>query len=419
MLSIKLRLIGEEEEQPPEGIEATIKIDREIDYESLKNEIEKTIFIPSSHQEITFQGGAKLEHIRSPLSNCQFGQVLQIKHTSLGRWLELKKTVQKFVQLQESDEKKLQFQIAQDLIQTLMTSKFFVSYYFLNDKFHKIHRTLYRRYDKKDEEIQTTVKSYFEKLFADKNPIFTFSKKTEGTRAGTICTIQCQGTTEKYYCKTNHDGGHRNSPSRSEIDLRELFIYKLLESVECGAKVRFATSSIGSKSVIYICSMEVPGFETFKEKEEKETNLSNYTKPAVHILTLFTVLNLSDCHSENVGTDEHNSPFVIDFFLGPLGIRDLERDFLSRIRASNNINQKVDELAFETKLKIAVDFLMKIELKKKIDDVHQNFKEGDKKIFEENDIHFSKSKTDDLDEYVEHVKKNADKFFNYSRTTSS
>lgn len=40
-----------------------------------------------------------------------------------------------------------------------------------------------------------------------RNPNFHFADKTEGSRAGTICTIKYEDTVERFYLKTNHDAG--------------------------------------------------------------------------------------------------------------------------------------------------------------------------------------------------------------------
>uniref|UniRef100_A0A1I7TIC9 PI3K/PI4K domain-containing protein n=1 Tax=Caenorhabditis tropicalis TaxID=1561998 RepID=A0A1I7TIC9_9PELO len=304
--------------------------------------------------------------------------------------------------------------MANDYIKVLDDSKFFIVYAGLIGNLFTIQKTLYERYDKKSETIKNTIETFFEELLMGKKPKFSFDKKTEGTRTGIICTIEHQDTVKRYYVKTHHDAGRSVNALQEGLDIRELFVYRLLERLGVGATIQFPTSTVGSKCFMYIAGLQIPNFKTLDEVEREEDDYAHYVHPAIQMLTLFAVLSIGDRHSKNVGVGNDKSPFIIDFCMNNLEVRDLDRDFVLRIRHSNKINNLIDEYSFKECVDIAVDFLKKIGFEKKTDEAVQYFIENDKKAFEENNLHFSQDITDDLKQYIQVVKQNLNKFFAYS-----
>uniref|UniRef100_A0A1I7TIC8 PI3K/PI4K domain-containing protein n=2 Tax=Caenorhabditis tropicalis TaxID=1561998 RepID=A0A1I7TIC8_9PELO len=272
--------------------------------------------------------------------------------------------------------------MANDYIKVLDDSKFFIVYAGLIGNLFTIQKTLYERYDKKSETIKNTIETFFEELLMGKKPKFSFDKKTEALQEG--------------------------------LDIRELFVYRLLERLGVGATIQFPTSTVGSKCFMYIAGLQIPNFKTLDEVEREEDDYAHYVHPAIQMLTLFAVLSIGDRHSKNVGVGNDKSPFIIDFCMNNLEVRDLDRDFVLRIRHSNKINNLIDEYSFKECVDIAVDFLKKIGFEKKTDEAVQYFIENDKKAFEENNLHFSQDITDDLKQYIQVVKQNLNKFFAYS-----
>jgi hypothetical protein len=108
---------------------------------------------------------------------------------------------------------------------------------------------------------------------------------------------------------------------RYNVDLKELFVYKLLEKLGVGAKITFLTNSCGSRWTIYIASEKIANFKTIEMIEQthannklaKSTDLEKYVNPAIQMLALYTIMELSDYNSDNIGIDADGSPFILDF----------------------------------------------------------------------------------------------------------
>lgn len=57
------------------------------------------------------------------------------------------------------------------------------------------------------------------------------------------------------------------SAIRFNLDLIELYLYKLLESIGVGAKIIFIPNCVASKSIIYIASEWISDLKTFHSTE--------------------------------------------------------------------------------------------------------------------------------------------------------
>lgn len=133
--------------------------------------------------------------------------------------------------------------------------------------------------------------------------------------------------------------------ARYNLNLNELFIYKLLERLGVGAQVEFVTNDCGSRWIVYIGSKRIDNFKTIGLIEEmkklEETmitkptdsiDLSRYIKPVVQMLFLYTVLELGDHHQENMGINMDGLPFIIDFICVPIDTFDVKKNFYTKIR---------------------------------------------------------------------------------------
>jgi len=124
---------------------------------------------------------------------------------------------------------------------------------------------------KEKENMKQTITDYFKELFnqnedAISSPI-EFKEKQNGVQKGFIVTIK--GTT--FYIKT-HSGGPRSTTSyisTKAVDIKEVFVYKLLELCNIGPKVHFCKRSVKD---FYIITEDLKendySFETFSQVVE-------------------------------------------------------------------------------------------------------------------------------------------------------
>lgn len=102
--------------------------------------------------------------------------------------------------------------------------------------------------------------------------------------------------------------------TREDLNLKELFAYKVLEGLGVGAEVHFIDKHLGLRFIVYIASREIASFRTINEIESNETDdLCKYTTSVVQMLFLYTILNMGDHHSNNMGLGENGTPYIIDF----------------------------------------------------------------------------------------------------------
>lgn len=99
-----------------------------------------------------------------------------------------------------------------------------------------------------------------------------FKPKESGTRAGIVVAVTCHDEVTTYYMKTYHHAGAGFSipPYKTEkihlSDLREMFVYRLLELLGVGPIVFFP---------LYFASTNIPFIATREVKEFKKMNQIN------------------------------------------------------------------------------------------------------------------------------------------------
>ena len=123
--------------------------------------------------------------------------------------------------------------------------------------------------NKEQENMKQTVTDYFKELFnEDAIPPIEFQEKNNGVQKGFIVNIK--GTT--FYIKT-HSGGPKTSTisfkSTKAVDIKEVFVYKLLELCNIGPTVHFCKRSVKD---FYIITEDLKendySFETFSQVVE-------------------------------------------------------------------------------------------------------------------------------------------------------
>lgn len=92
--------------------------------------------------------------------------------------------------------------------------------------------------------------------------------------------------------------------------------------------IYLASKKIGNNfaTIGFIEGMKQEGVEQYKK-----INMNELLKPVVGILSLYCILHMEDNHADNIGVDEDNSPFILDFCFRPINSFDIERDFRDRV----------------------------------------------------------------------------------------
>jgi len=119
-----------------------------------------------------------------------------------------------------------------------------------------------------------------------------FENRSGGNRRGCICEIELEDITVKYHIKTNHRAGAQESDTHEDLDLKEMFAYKLLEKLGVGPEIHFIADELDSRWILYIASRDIPDFKTIKQIEWEEDNLRKYVIPVAQMLALYTILDM-------------------------------------------------------------------------------------------------------------------------------
>ncbi|ULT83923.1 hypothetical protein L3Y34_012902 [Caenorhabditis briggsae] len=89
-------------------------------------------------------------------------------------------------------------------------------------------------------------------MFEGQNPEIEFEITNDGTRLENICKITVNAITYKYKIKANHGAGGNNKASRWDLDIIELYCFKLLESIGVGPKTVIIPKCGASEPLFYI-----------------------------------------------------------------------------------------------------------------------------------------------------------------------
>ena len=117
-----------------------------------------------------------------------------------------------------------------------------------------------------------------------------------------------------------------------------MFAYKLLEKLGVGPEIQFIANELDSRQILYIADTDIPNFKTIKQIEWKEeVDLSKYAKAVTQMLSLYTVLDMTDDHSANMGVDINGSPFIVDFIIRGYPLDNVKTDLHDNIRETKKI----------------------------------------------------------------------------------
>jgi hypothetical protein len=197
-----------------------------------------------------------------------------------------------------------------------------------------------------------------------------FSNKNSGIQTGLVCKVKSPHSSIRYFVKTHQYGPtSEQSKCMQPPDGKELFVYKLLESIEVCPEVHFILPSHGSKRTIYIATKEVDlclisnlrlqttsssssscrkeSNRTSEHDNESAADSRHTTFPigtitnttSLHQMDLLArILCLSDCttNSSNCGQIMNTgAPVIIDFRIETQN-NYFKPDILQRFLSSNN-----------------------------------------------------------------------------------
>lgn len=231
--------------------------------------------------------------------------------------------------------------------------------------------------------------------------------------------------------------------TRSDIDLKELFAYKVLQGLGVGADISFVPNHTASKWMVYIASKEIADFKTLGKLEllETEDKLQNYSSIIIQMLSLYSIMMMSDHHLGNMGIDECGKSYIIDFCLIGQTSFNIKKDFYQKVVGSKKIKWVlvfptfpiITTLSFskilgtfEENIVIAKKFLQKLKFIDKVEEIFGTFMDENATILN-NLVFENERKTDDLATYKQKIKDNAKSledfigwtYRSFSRTISS
>ncbi|CAB3402095.1 unnamed protein product [Caenorhabditis bovis] len=398
MVLVTIRLVGEEKDR----LFKRIELDPQIQVDDLVKKIESLTNILPKFQEIKFRGD-ELPDVERPLQDIKFAEELVVKHSHLGHWNAYLNRVEEFKNAQVKKTKKSSAESAQRFYDLLLGSSFFTVYPNFDIAVTKHHKPISKYLDKHTYWIQNAARNFFAlSMFKGQNPEIEFEETNDGTRSAVICKITVNSITHKYRIKTNHNAGECGQASRWNLDLIELYCYKLLDSIGVGPNIVFIPNCVASKTILYIGSKWLADFQSFNSTEEVNTTEISHAVVQIHFLAVF--LSLGDMHEENFGINESCHPIILDFMMSNYG--DPKHKFLHEDNVIRSIRAReiLHNCDSTTRLQIVKDAIRKWNLIDKLGEVLELMCK-EKEDFGLKMLDFDK-KIRDLEEFVEKVRSN-------------
>ncbi|CAI5456120.1 unnamed protein product [Caenorhabditis angaria] len=270
----------------------------------MKDEIASLFDVPSQYQRLFHENGNPIGRadLNGPIS--QMGlhhmDVLVVTHGQLEMWITYTDLVRDFANCQYSASKQTIAETAMDHFNSMSKGKLFSGYSAFYKEFSKLHAPISKYLDKQTKWIKAAACSYFKlSMFRGQNPKLKFEPTFDGSRSAVVCIVNLESAERKFRIKTNHDAKVSSTAASFNINLIEMFLYKLFESINIGSKITFIPNCVLSKSIIYIASEWIPNLKTINDIHEDD--LGNLTEEIVQLHFLAVFLTLGDLHEENFG----------------------------------------------------------------------------------------------------------------------
>lgn len=242
---------------------------------------------------------------------------------------------------------------------------------------HNIIQNIISKYEGEyDEAMENSIKSYFDTIYI--NCQYEFYNKSKGVQAGKIAKIiDSKNNITFYYVKTHQHGGTSIS-TKQPLDIKELFIYKLLESLGIGSEVHWFEPEIFENS-IYIATKGL------------NSNNINQDKEVVKLDVITRILTLDDVMSNKTNILQHDDKkgYIIDFRIQKItrlsNAYIYNKVYESFLNGNTSINYSYDEYFEqvmspannENKIKWLEEIINTelIDFKKKVDNAYEKIKD--------------------------------------------
>ncbi|KAG4068394.1 hypothetical protein HA402_007914 [Bradysia odoriphaga] len=286
-----------------------VKLNGEMTVEDLKEKIAKEFKIIAGNQEVYFDN--ERIDLRPDVKLSSFGSFdeLTLKHVNLPNWDSFMKIKKDAEQGKKQKLIKDAVKLAIQQLEAFKNNEFFLCYPKLAEMASEFNQKFAHFLDTDIEYLECAVQFYFKDLHP--NCTISFEQKTKGASIGTICLVNDgKMLLAKYFVKSHYNLHRSSAVHHAEVDLRELFIYKLLEFIRVGPKVHFVGNTHKSKYGLFIATEAV---KDFKEK----SNLKLEHKPDfdTQLQLLRHIFNLNDLisNTSNYGADGDGNLMIIDF----------------------------------------------------------------------------------------------------------
>ncbi|KAI6173149.1 hypothetical protein M3Y98_01051100 [Aphelenchoides besseyi] len=343
------------------------------------------------------------------------------KHADLPWWVEYKECVE--LVWKQCPEKVEIAKRAVDHHERLMKTGFFSTY----AKFEQFRRLKHAKVASwtDGDVIRKAVEQYFrnlhDQLRGDENTEFIcyFGRREAnlgGRSTNTLAFIQLHGenVVSKYNVKCHHYGP-KGTSSGQVPDVSEFYCYKLLELIGVGPKSYIIppNTSTGTKTSTYIATQWDDKFELL-ENVINENNLC--MDVAVQLVVLRVLLFISDLHEQNCGRWKGTKHAAIVDFASTNDFKvypDIKGEMLTTVphqkwkKAYSVVKKQHDSNSW---FKIAKLYLDEWDLSNKVE-LARELLDPSKLLLKELEIGFKKrhertSPTDQLNEYIDTLKKN-------------
>ena len=178
--------------------------------------------------------------------------------------------------------------------------------------------------------------------------------------------------------------------------------------------------------MVYIGSQEIPNFKTLVFVELSEVqNIKEYSNFVVQMLFIYSILMLGDYHAANMGLDNCNNSFIVDFTIIGKPLSSV-KDHYENVRISKKFKYVTHVVViivfhcsetldnFDERLKISLDYLKESTFLTILENSVESFLQYQKPIFDKSLLVFGNhQKANDFQEYVENVKRNVKLFNDY------
>lgn len=267
---------------------------------------------------------------------------------------------------------------------------------FTDEQKNNIINTIRFYDDLLDKKIEKDIISYFRKIY--NNHKFDFFKKTKGIQIGKIVKITdlSNDETKIYYVKTHQNGSNHKNYEENILDIKEIYIYKLLYNLDIGSEVHWFKSK-EFKKTIYIATRGLDNNCLDIENEIIK----------IDIITRILILNDVMCNKTNVLQDNNKKAYIIDFRIqkiinvkNPYLYDEIYHSFLNHENDDyhEEFNKIMSHDNNQNKIKILKIVINKI---KDFNDIIENtYKEI------QNDIIIKEYNNTDLLMYIENIKSN-------------